>query len=291
MQFLPTANRSLKARPYLYCPQAVIDVLSAAEDTTFYYLVAACVYGTLEYLKSLHQAFKNTEDPLPKMLFFATRHNRPEIAKYCIGAGARVSNYGPYDLQQCVVTGSSFETFKVLHHHGLDINKPIDHYGNILTCAVEENNLDWVRFCLENYADPALVPNDLGHPILATAASYASIEISELLIAWGAVIKGSSALTIASHSGKLNLVKLLLENGADVNEMGVTSTDDEPVDLKGTALHFVKKGRKDILQILLDHGPEVNLKDRMGKTAMSRMYKRGDKALVSIMMKHGGSWV
>lgn len=71
----------------------------------------------------------------------------------------------------------------------------------------------------------------------------------------------------------------------------MTSTDVDPVDSKGTALHLIKKGRKDILQILLDHGPEVNLKDRMGKTAMSRMYKRGDKALVSIMMKHGGGWV
>lgn len=81
-----------------------------------------------------------------------------------------------------------------------------------------------------------------------------------------------------------------------MNEMGVATIDDDPValhSLKGTALHFIKEGRNDILQILLDHGPEVNLKDRpaMGKTAMSRMYERGDKALVSIMMKHGGGWV
>lgn len=71
----------------------------------------------------------------------------------------------------------------------------------------------------------------------------------------------------------------------------MASTDDDPVHLEGTALHLIKKGRKDILGILLDHGPDVNLKDRMGKTAMSRMHEKGDKALVSIMMKHGGSWV
>ena len=127
-----------QGRPNLLTPQTAIDILSAAESTTFYYLVAACVYGTLEYVKSLHQAFKNTEDPLPKMLAFATRHNRPEIAKYCIDAGAGVSNYGPYDLHKRIVTGNSYETFKVLYHHGLDINNPIDHYGNILLCAVEE---------------------------------------------------------------------------------------------------------------------------------------------------------
>lgn len=82
---------------------------------------------------------------------------------------------------------------------------------------------------------------------------------------------------------------MLLKNGADVNEIGVASTDDDPVDLEETALHLIKKGRKDILRILLDHGPDVNLKDRMGKTAMSRMYEKGDKTLVSIMMKHEGS--
>lgn len=66
----------------------MIDSVSAAESTEFYYLVAACAYGTLGYVKSLHQAFQNTKDPLTKMLYIATFRNRPEIVEYCIGAGA-----------------------------------------------------------------------------------------------------------------------------------------------------------------------------------------------------------
>lgn len=76
----------------------------------FYYLVAACAYGTLEYVKSLHQAFQNAKDPLPKMLDIATLHNRPEIAKYCIVAGARVAFQNPYDLHFRIITGHSYET-------------------------------------------------------------------------------------------------------------------------------------------------------------------------------------
>lgn len=38
-------------------------------------------------------------------------------------------------------------------------------------------------------------------------------------MAWGAKIKGSSALSIASHKGRAELVRLLLEIGADVNEI------------------------------------------------------------------------
>lgn len=55
----------------------------------------------------------------------------------------------------------------------------------------------------------------------------------------------------------------------------MTSIEDEVEDLKGTALHLIEKGRKDILQILLDPGADVNQKDRMGKTVMLRMNENG----------------
>ena len=196
----------------------------------------------------------------------------------------------PYDLNKTIMTGNSYETFKVLIEHGLDINRPIEYYGNILQCAVEDDNLDWVRFCLENGADPVSVDSFDGHFILAIAATWASTEISELLIARDARIKGSSALTIASHKGRADLVKLLLENCAAVNEMGVASIDACPDDLEGTALHLIEKGRKDILQILLDHGADVNLKDCTGKTVMSRMHANGDEILSSVVEENGGKW-
>lgn len=66
----------------------MIDIHSAAESARFYYLMAARTYGTLEYVKSLHQAFQKTKDPPPKMLDMATFYNRPEIVEYFIGCGS-----------------------------------------------------------------------------------------------------------------------------------------------------------------------------------------------------------
>lgn len=63
----------------------MIDVILAIELTQFYYSIVACIYGTLEYIKSLHQAFQKIKDPLFKKLNTATFYNRPKIAKYCIG--------------------------------------------------------------------------------------------------------------------------------------------------------------------------------------------------------------
>lgn len=127
-----------------------------------------------------------------------------------------------------------------------------------------------------------------GHFILAIVATWASTEISELLLAWGARIKGSSTLSIASHNGRADLVKLLLENCADVNEMGVASIDAAPENLEGTALHLIEKGRKDILQILLDHGADVNKTDCTGKTVIPRMYAHEDEILTSVVGQNGG---
>lgn len=93
-----------------------------------------------------------------------------------------------------------------LVEHGLDINRAIELFGDILHCAVEDDNIDWVRFCLESRANPTLKRDCSEHLLLATAAFFASTEISELLIKWGAEIKASSVLTIASHKGNADLL-------------------------------------------------------------------------------------
>lgn len=64
-----------------------------------------------------------------------------------------------------------------------------------------------------------------------------------------------------------------------MNGRGVASIDEAPEDLDGTALHLIEKGRKHILQILLDAGADVNQRDCKGKTVMSRMEANGDEVL------------
>lgn len=86
---------------------------------------------------------------------------------------------------------------------------------------MDDDNLDRVRFRVENHANPNLKQSLNEHLILAIAAIPAPIDISELLIAWGAEVKGSSVSTINSHTGGADLVKMLLKNGSDINEMGV----------------------------------------------------------------------
>ncbi len=94
----------------------------------------------------------------------------------------------------------------------------------------------------------------------------------------------------ASSAVPTYLVKLLLENCADLNEIGVASIGKDPEDLDGTALHLIEEGREDILQILLDYGADVNQDDCTGKTVMSRMEANGDEILSSMLGENGGKW-
>lgn len=67
--------------------------------------------------------------------------------------------------------GSSYEACKVLVEHDLDINAPIVYFGDILECDVEDDNLDWVRFFLENSANPNLEQAYNEQLVLANAAN------------------------------------------------------------------------------------------------------------------------
>lgn len=170
----------------------------------------------------------------------------------------------------------------MLIEHSLDIKAAIERLGDLLEFDVEDDNFDWFRFLLESSTNPNMKQGYNGHFILANVVAFASIEICELLVAWGAKVKGSSALTIASQRGRAELVKLLLKRGAAVNEIGVASIEDDPEDLEGAALHLIEKERKDVLQILLNHRVDVNKTDYMGekgKTVLSRMDMNGDNIL------------
>ena len=71
--------------------------------------------------------------------------------------------------------------------------------------------------------------------------------------------------------------------------MGAASIgEDHPEDLRGTALYFLEKGWKDILQILLHYGFDVNQKDCKGKMVLSRMEENGGEISSSMVGENGG---
>ena len=77
-----------------------------------------------------------------------------------------------------------------------------------------------------------------------------------------------AALHLASINGHLEIVKLLLESGANVH---IKDKGDQ------TALHLASRnGHLEIVKLLLESGANVNIKDKNGQTALhyaSRYHK------------------
>ncbi|KAI9774707.1 MAG: hypothetical protein M1839_001668 [Geoglossum umbratile] len=86
-------------------------------------------------------------------------------------------------------------------------------------------------------------------------------------------------LMVGSYFGHIEVVRLLVENGAEVN------AGDEG---GRTALHWaVRNGREAVVKLLVEKGAEVNAKDRDGRAALHWAVWNGHEAVVKLLIEEG----
>ncbi|XP_029383001.1 protein TANC2 isoform X2 [Echeneis naucrates] len=92
---------------------------------------------------------------------------------------------------------------------------------------------------------------------------------------------GETALTAASGRGKLEVCRLLLEQGAAVaqpNRRGIVPL-----------FSAVRQGHWQIVDLLLTHGADVNLADKQGRTPLMMAASEGHLGTVEFLLAQGGS--
>jgi ankyrin repeat protein/truncated hemoglobin YjbI len=220
------------------------------------------------------------------------------------------------------VCGGCIDAVKLLLERGAEVKR---HSGKLLTLAVVMNRVDLVKLLLEHGADAERAAflgrlDDAERPVadlliacgkkvpswMLPRACRPDVSANELhrvtvLLDYGANLDdrgryGLTALHYAVRGGKLPLIKLLLERGADasaLDEDGLTpllhlaktrsKADPIPVlelliasgasvdardETQGTLLmYFARLGKTEPVQWLLAHGADRTARNKSGKTA------------------------
>jgi len=160
-------------------------------------------------------------------------------------------------------------------------NKPSRFSEEDFLKAIEFNNAKIVEDFLERDFDVNGKDED-GFPYLIYAVFSGSYDVLETFLENDAEVNLTfdtrSALSVASMFGETEMVRLLLEHGADPNLQDRMGT---------TALMFAaEEGEEKIVNMLLKSGADTEFKDMQNEMALDKALKKDNNAVARILQKH-----
>jgi ankyrin repeat protein len=182
----------------------------------------------------------------------------------------------------------SRQTLELLLKGGGDVNASVNGITALMLASFSGDQ-DVVRFLIERGAKvKARTPQGL--TALTWGAVSGEANILRMLLDRGAEpnsryeIPGGQVLTpviAAVLQGRVDCLRLLVDRGADVNVQGGPFQ-------RSALLCAATSGNEEIVGLLLSKGADVNAADWEGRTPLSWARRRGDSAIVQLLLKAGG---
>jgi hypothetical protein len=122
-----------------------------------------------------------------------------------------------------------------------------------------------------------------GGECMAVAASYGYLEVVKLLLEHGVDIEtnDTSALEQAASGGHLEVVRLLLEYGPNVKVDG---------EYLARALYLAASdGHLEVVRVLLEHGADVEVDGGYHSSPLQRAASGGHLEVVRLLLEHGAN--
>jgi len=275
-------------------------------------LLEAGATATIEHLSN-HASVGNA-------LHYAVRKKIFEVVELLLQHGANINardQDGRTPLALAAILGKT-EVVRLLIRNGADVNT-VNVRGN--TPLIHSRSTEISRLLLEAGAT-ATIEHLSNHAELGNALHVAvrrgTLEIIELLLQHGANINardqdGRTPLALATILGKTEVVRLLIRNEADVNtvnvrgntplihsrcteisrlllEAGATATIEHLSNHAelGNALHVaVRRGTLEIVELLLQHGANINARDQDGRTPLTLAIRHKNRKTKNLLLLNG----
>lgn len=269
-------------------------------DEKFYrdtLLAVACSYGkleTVEYLVSKHVNLETLvhqnetvweETALTK----AIRHNRIDIADYLLKCGAKFQTFDDTtqeNVLEIACENGNLDLVKWMINNEYPLTD--DQLLRAMTAAALNDRINVLEYFLTDKKANINVES-FDDTVLGTAAWKASLNTIQYLVNHGADVNGGMArvrtpLDRAVNSNRADIVKYLIDKGADVNLIGVYSNGGG----KTTSLltQAVQNGYFDIVKLLVENGANVNYEEEWPdgkKTALDVAKQEGSKHIIDYL--------
>jgi ankyrin repeat protein len=200
-----------------------------------------------------------------------SRAKNRDMAEFLIQHGADVNakdTYGYTPLYYAIRYIYNSDFINLLIAKGAKVDTKCTGGETALMSGAVIGRTEAVKLLLEAGAD-INAKDDRGQTALHRMMDISyrpSKNMAELLLARGADVNskdkdGRTPLHLAAESADADIVELLLDNGARINEK-----DDES---GFTALHYAARfGNKDAAEVLIARGADINAKDKQGHTPL-----------------------
>ncbi|CAF1255635.1 unnamed protein product [Adineta ricciae] len=194
-----------------------------------------------------------------------------------------------------------FDVVKLLLKRGADPNAVTKLGSTPFLLASEICDLDVIEACVEANADLDFAPsgpdadnlNITGQTALFMATLKDRVDVVKFLIHRGAQVNvknryGVSPLLLCAESGNQELVRALVEAGADVNVTPQGELAEENL-LAGQTPLFgaAKKGHVEICEYLIQNGANVNAVTMTGATALYTATEEAHLDVIELLIRHG----